>query len=141
MKIILSVGILFLVFADNLADQTITCKVEIIDDQPGCLFSGVTIGQNEVISIKTDPEDVDVSTIGVVKFVGSTIHSVPSEIFTRFPKVKKFLAFDQNIHEIKADTFLSGKNLEEINLGNNYLTFLHADTFKGKNFNSIIFNC
>jgi hypothetical protein len=141
MKIILSVGILFLVFADILADQTITCKLTEEIYQQDCLFSGITIGQNEAVSIKTDPEDADVSTIGVVKFVGSTIHSVPSEIFTRFPKVKKFLAFDQNIHEIKADTFVNGKNLEEINLGNNYLTFLHADTFKGKNFNFIIFNC
>ncbi len=100
----------------------------------GCEFSEVSIGPNEAISIKTDPADADVSTKTYVQFVRSSIHSVPSEVFTKFPNSRKLLVSGQNIQEIKPDSFVNGGKLEEIDLSQNRLTFLHADTFKGKNF-------
>jgi hypothetical protein len=133
MKIILSVGILFLVFANIFADQTITCKVESIQDQSGCHFNDVMVGQNEAIAIATDPADVDVNTITLLVFTSSSIYSLPSEVFTKFPNLKSFWGDDQKIQEIKADAFVDGQNLQRISLRENALTFLHADTFKGKN--------
>jgi hypothetical protein len=133
MKLILLVGIFFWCFANILAEQkTITCKVETIQGQPGCRFSGVKIGPNEAFSIKTDPEDADVNSIIVVEFKSSSIHSIPLKIFVKFPRVERFYASEQNIQEIQPDTFLNADRLEVINLEGNALTFLHPKTFKGE---------
>jgi hypothetical protein len=134
MKIVLLIGTLCLLLGNISSDQTITCKAKTIWVLPGCEFSGVTIAQNEVVSIKTDPEDLDVNSIKLVKFCSSSIHSVPREVFTKFPNMKRFYADGQNIQEITLDTFKDAKKLEMIWLQRNKLTFLHADVFKGKKF-------
>jgi hypothetical protein len=131
MKILLA-GIFYWCFANISAEQVITCKKEIFDGVPGCRFSGVTLGPNENVSIKTDPEDADVNSITWVEFSESSIHSVPPEIFKKFPDLERFDAGGQNIQEIKADTFRDGRNLQRIDLARNALTFLHPDTFEGK---------
>jgi hypothetical protein len=132
MKIILLSGIFCLVFAQNiLAEKTITCKVTIVYGETRCTFSRVTIGQNETVTIRTDPVDLSVNTITEVVFDGSSIYSVPSEIFTKFPNTKQFYASRQLINEVYTNTFHSGKKLELIGLGDNLLTFLDANTFKG----------
>jgi hypothetical protein len=132
MKIILlSVGIFGLLLAQNIsAAKTLTCRVP-SEDSSRCLFFNVTIEKNEIVTIATDPEDADASTIEWVEFFVSSIHSLPREIFTKFPNVKDFLASRQNVHEVNQDTFKDAKNLERINLYKNELTFLHADTFRG----------
>jgi hypothetical protein len=135
MKIIwLSVGIFLWCFAQNiLAQKTITCHMaKNLYGQPICVLSEESIGQNEAVSIVTDPEDVDFSTIVFIQFLDSTIHSVPSEIFKKFPSLKVFRASAQGIQEIRPETFWDGKNLEQIWLNDNRLTFLHKDTFKGE---------
>jgi hypothetical protein len=132
MKIILLVVIFLCCFANISAEKTITCKVETIQGQPGCRFSGVKIRPNEAFSIKTDPEDADVSSIIVVEFKSSSIHSIPLKIFVKFPRVERFYASEQNIQEIQPDTFLNADRLEVINLEGNALTFLHPKTFKGE---------
>jgi hypothetical protein len=86
---------------------------------------------DEAVSIETDPEDVDPSTILWVRFIESSIHSVPKEAFDKFPNAKILWAVQQNIREIHQDTFENAKNLEEISLGYNKLTYLHEDTFRG----------
>jgi Leucine-rich repeat (LRR) protein len=133
MKIILLSGFFFLFFVNIFAEKTITCKLTEEIYQQDCQFSRVTIGPNEAVSVKTDPSYANPITIEKVRIIDSSIHSVPSEIFTKFPNLRKFLASGQNIQEVKADTFANGKKLEEISLDNNALTILHADTFKGKN--------
>jgi hypothetical protein len=131
MKIILlSVGIFCLSLGNVLAEKVITCRVESIWDLSGCVFSNVTIEENEVVSIATDPENVDVNTIEALEFSSSSIYSVPREVFTKFPNLKKFYADGQNIHEITPDTFADAKDLEVIQLQRNQLTFLHVGTFK-----------
>jgi hypothetical protein len=134
MKIIFLIGILSIFLAGNLALQTITCKretLEGIDGHAACQISGVRIGPNENISIKTDPENLDVTTIIRVDFSSSSIHSVPREIFTKFPNLKLFRAPEQGVQEIHPDTFRDARKLEYITLHKNTLTFLHMDTFKG----------
>ncbi len=117
--------------ANILADQkTITCKAKTIWVLPGCEFSGVTVEKNEAVSIATDPENLDVNTIKLVKFSSSSLYSVPREVFTKFPIMKRFYAEGQNIQEIKLDAFWDAKKLEMIWLQRNKLTFLHVDTFK-----------
>ncbi len=76
MKIVILIVVLFLTISNNSAQKTITCKVQQIDGFPGCKFSGLTIGSNEAVSIKTDPESSDVSKIVRVKFDDSSIYSV-----------------------------------------------------------------
>jgi hypothetical protein len=98
------------------------------------MFSGVTLGPNKAVSIKTDPANLDVTSITTVYFLDSSIHSVPSEVFTKFPNLEKFFADRQDIQEVKADTFWGGSNLEVISLWGNALTFLHRETFKGRFF-------
>jgi hypothetical protein len=132
-KILLSVVILCLFLANSLAEQTITCKKP-SNSQTKCEFSGVTIGPNEAVSIKIYPADLDVKTITWVQFLSSSIHSVPREIFTKFPNLKWLSVHQQNIQEIHQDTFRDGKKLEQISLSDNNLRFLHRDTFEGKNF-------
>jgi Leucine-rich repeat (LRR) protein len=132
MKIILLVGIFCLVFVQVLADQkVITCESFKIGDYEGCRFSRVTIGQNETVSIRTNPENLDVNTITLVQFRASSIHSVPSEIFTKFPNLKWFDGFNQNIQEIRPDTFKDAKNLDRIDLRLGQLKVLHPDTVRG----------
>jgi hypothetical protein len=58
MKIILLIGILCLSLVNVSADQTITCELP-PNTPTGCYISSVTIGPNETVSIKTDPEDAD----------------------------------------------------------------------------------
>jgi hypothetical protein len=131
MKIVLLIRILFLSVANILAEKTITCK---INRESTCEFFSVTIGPNEAVSVETDPRNADVSHITFVEFSSSSIYSVPGEIFTKFPNLKTFIAFGQRVQEIKADTFMHGKNLNYVHLSVNNLKFLHADTFKGKKF-------
>jgi hypothetical protein len=128
--ILLSVGIFGLLLANISAEKTLTCRVP--SEEPSrCLFFNVTIEKDEVVLIKTDPEDADASTIEWVEFFVSSIYSLPRELFKKFPNVKDFLASRQNIHEVKQETFKDAKNLESIDLYKNELTFLHQDTFKG----------
>jgi hypothetical protein len=63
MKIVILSGILFLLFVNISTQKTITCKVGLIWSDPSCIFSNVTIGPNETVTIKTDPEDADAETI------------------------------------------------------------------------------
>jgi hypothetical protein len=91
MKIILLVGILFLLFVKNLAAKTITCNVKEIIGFFLYDFEQVTIGPNEAISIATDPADFDPNKITSVSFWRSSIHSVTlgslrqiSECFAEF---------------------------------------------------------
>jgi hypothetical protein len=139
MKIILLVEIFCLFLANGLAKQVIICKSKTIENYPGCEISGVTIGKNEAVSIKTDPEDLDVNRIESVKFVDSSIYSVPTEVFRKFPKLERIYADGQNIQEITPDTFKDGKNLRLITLSQNHLTFLHRETFKSEYFPFRIF--
>jgi hypothetical protein len=133
MKTNFIVGILFLVTASTLAQKTITCKRETLDGHQVCLFSGVTVGQNEAVSINTDPANVDVNQITYVKFVDSSIYSIPREIFTKFPELTWFWADSSNIQEIKSNTFANMKKAERIDLDDNKaITFWPVDLFKGE---------
>jgi Leucine-rich repeat (LRR) protein len=132
MKIILLiVGIFGWLLGNVLADQVITCKAIRIGFLPGCVFSGQTIEKNDVVSVKTDPEEADANSVKAVQITESSIHSIPQEIFTRFPNLELFWSHKQNVQEIKPDTFANAKKLQVISLWENQLTFLHADTFKG----------
>ncbi len=88
MKFILLFGFLFFIFVKIGAQKTITCKAQIIDNQAGCLFFGVTIEKNENVVISTDPVNLDVNIIIVVQFLSSSIDSGPPEIFTKFSNMK-----------------------------------------------------
>jgi hypothetical protein len=140
MKFVLLVEISFLFYANILAQKAITCKVKIISGQPGCRFSSVTIGPNEAVSIESKPSDSDINSITWVKFSASSIFSVPAKVFTIFPNLKEFSAWGQGIQEIKSNTFAEGEKLEEIDLRDNGLIVLHADTFNGEIFNLIFHN-
>jgi hypothetical protein len=129
-KISFLITILTLHCANILAEKTITCEVK--DDVRTCLFSGVTIGADETVStIKTDPEDTDAETITKVKFLGSSIHSIPAELFEKFPNLQWLTANEQEIREIKADTFKNAKKLALVDLDRNFLSTLDVDTFRG----------
>jgi hypothetical protein len=134
MKIVILSGILFLLFVNISAQKTITCKLGEFEGHPACIFSGVTIGPNEAVSIETDPEDLDVNSITAVNFESSSIHSVPSEVFTKFPNLKVFWSFNVKLQEVKPNAFEKGRKLEQVILDGNELTFLHLDTFKGEHF-------
>ncbi len=134
MKIILLVGILFLCCVNISAQKTITCKKGELEGYPACIFSGVTIEKNEAVSIKTDPTNLDVNSITAVVFESSSIHSVPLEVFTKFPNLKLFRAYQVKLQEVQPNAFEKGRKLEQIRLHYNQLTFLHLDTFKGEGF-------
>jgi hypothetical protein len=134
MKIVILSGILFLLFVNILAQKTITCKKGEFEGYPACIFSGVTIGPNKTVTIETDPANLDVNSIIAVVFESSSIHSVPSEVFTKFPNLKVFRAVNVKLQEVLPNAFEKGKKLEQIRLGSNELTFLHLNTFKGEFF-------
>jgi hypothetical protein len=116
--------------------RTITCVARgTSNGNPNCLFQGVTIGKNEAVRIEIDPENTDVSKITWVQFErSSSIHSIPREVFTKFPNVKFFTIYSQGLREVQSNAFANVENLVRINLAQNYLTFLDRDTFKGKIF-------
>ncbi len=134
MKIILSFAILILFLANIFAEKTITCNVQVIEGQQGCRFSGDSIGPNDAVSINIVPADANVNTITVFNFELAPLHSIPSEVFTKFPNVKRLLAYFEGIQEIKPDTFVNAGKLEFIGLNGNKLSVLHADSFKGNFF-------
>jgi hypothetical protein len=134
MKITMISAILFLLFIDISAEKTIICEV-FGAGEPTCDFLKVTVSpKDKQVTIKPDLEDYDAKKITIVRFKRSSIHSIPREVSTKFPNVKWFDATQQNIQEIKADTFWDAKNLEAIDLSRNSLSFLHRDTFKGEYF-------
>ncbi len=133
-KIVILSEILFLFSVNILAQKTITCKKGTFEGHPACLFSGVTIGPNEAVTIKTDPANLDVNSITAISLSSSSIHSIPSEVFTKFPNLIFFRAFNVKLREVKPNTFEKGKKLEQIRLHYNALTFLPLDTFKGEYF-------
>jgi hypothetical protein len=131
-KISFLIAILSLHCANILAEKTITCEVKRVDGRT-CLFSGVTIGANETVStIKTDPGATDAEIITKVEFLGSSIHSIPAELFKKFPNLQWLTANEQGIREIKAGTFKNAKKLEQVDLDRNFLITLDVDTFRGK---------
>jgi hypothetical protein len=131
MKIIfLLLGILSSLCANILAEKTITCKRR-SNNPTACEFYNVTLGKHEAVLIETDPEDLKVRTIESVRFSGSSIYSVPAEIFSKFPNVKKLWLDGQNVQDIEPGTFLNANNLKLIDLENNQLKVLHEDSFKG----------
>ncbi len=132
--LILSIGVLFLLVANIFAEKTITCDVYVHGWMNACEFFGVTIGPNETIKVETNPAIVNIYRVSRIWFSSSSIYSVPSEVFTEFPIAKSFGAPGNKIQEIKPNTFAKAKNLEDITLSKNLLTFLHLDTFKGKNY-------
>jgi hypothetical protein len=135
MKTIIFVAILSSLFVNILAQKTITCRVhETINGKPNCGIQYQKIGPNETVSIETYPENTDANSITYVWILSSTIPSIPSEIFTKFPNLKQFECTGERVQEIKRETFWHGIHLETINVQNNELTFLHKDTFKGENF-------
>ncbi len=153
MKTILLVGI-FLFFREISAQaqieignentvKTIKCKVSIrpffLTDpaEKVCTFEHVEIYENETVSIKIEPENEDVYEIRWADFYGSQIYSIPTEVFEKFPNLKGFLADGQNIQEIKPGSFAKATNLEVLDLANNRLSYLHPDTFKGKQFSLV----
>jgi hypothetical protein len=117
-----------------MADQTITCKVDSFLVNIRCQFYYITVEKNETVSIGTDPEDADPSTITLIKFIESSIHSVPPELFMKFKNVMVFHAVGQKIHEMHPNTFENAKKLKGIHLYDNALNMLHKDTFKGDYF-------
>jgi hypothetical protein len=139
MKIVILSGIFLLLFANISAQKTITCKKETFEGHPACIFRGVTIGPNEAVTIKTNPANLVVNSITAVSFESSSIHSVPSEVFTKFPNLKVFTAWNVKLQEVKPNAFEKGRKLEDIRLNYNELTFLHLDTFKGEHFNFLLF--
>jgi Leucine-rich repeat (LRR) protein len=96
-----------------------------------CIFEGV-IDRNETVSIITDLHEVDVHEIRWVDFSKIQIYAIPPEVFEKFPNLKGIIASGSGIQEIKPGTFAKASNLEEIHLGNNRLSYLHPDIFKGK---------
>ncbi len=132
MKITLSVGILFLCFANISAEKTITCKVEWHPFNPTCEFWNITIGPNEAVVVETDPADADASEIISIQYsIGSSLYSLPREIFTKFPNARELWAAYINIQEIKPDTFRDAKTLAMFDLSSNSIKYLGADIFKG----------
>jgi hypothetical protein len=131
MKIILLIGILCLSLVNVSADQTITCELP-PNTPTGCYISSVTIGPNETVSIKTDPEDADANSITFVQFTRSSLYAVPREVFTKFPNLNRFHVGHQKIQEIPPNTFLNARKLTFLDLGSNALTSLAVETFKGK---------
>jgi hypothetical protein len=114
------------------------CKKGEFEGHPACEFNGVTIGPNEAVTIQTDPTNLDVNSITAVNFPSSSIHSVPSEVFTKFPNLRLFRAYNVKLQEVKQNAFEKGRKLEQIRLLFNELTFLHLDTFKGEFFNFLL---
>jgi hypothetical protein len=134
-KILLSVVILCLSLGNISAQKTITCRLNNpLNELQNCGIRSVTIGPNEAVTIKIDPENVNANEITYVWILFCSIYSLPREIFTKFPNLKQFEAHAQKVQEIQRDTFLNGTNLETINAQKNELTFLHIETFNGKNF-------
>jgi hypothetical protein len=112
--------------------KVITCKLEIFQEgERVCVFNGVTIGQNDTVTIQTTPRNLDTNTIAGIAFTQSSIYSIPMEIFTRFPNIFVVQAYDQDLREIEADTFRNGKNIRMLELGKNKLIHLHVDSFRG----------
>jgi hypothetical protein len=142
MKIILLVSIICLLQINISADQAITCEAgEIVWGQRVCTFHDVTFKPNASVTTATNPEDFGASTIEWVWFSSSSsVHSIPREVFTKFPNLKTFSALDQNIREIEPNIFGEAKNLEEIELDRNELAFLHKATFKGEFFSFFVKN-
>lgn len=109
----------------------ITCEVKILNGDRACIFNDVTIGEDEKVTIDVDPADSDVSSIKTVDFDGSSLHSVPSELFIEFPNLEILWADQQSSKEIKPKTFVNAKKLKTLFLYRNNLTQLDVDIFEG----------
>jgi hypothetical protein len=59
----------------------------------------------QVLEIEIYPEGADPNPFTSVWFMFSSIHSVPSQIFTKFLNLKDFYADGQNVRKIKVETF------------------------------------
>jgi hypothetical protein len=133
MKIIFSVLFLVQLIGVISTQKVITCELQIFHEgERVCVFTGVTIGQNETVTIETNPRDLDASTIEYIAFTQSSIYSIPVEIFRVFSNISGIQAYDQNLREIKPNTFENGQNIKMLELGRNKLIHLHVDSFKGR---------
>jgi hypothetical protein len=131
MKII--IGLLCLYFVNISAEKPIIGEVP-IGNPYICEYYNVKIEANETVAVYSAPSSADVKKVYTVVFLESSIYSVPSEIFTKFPNLEDFRAKGQNIQEIKPNTFKNARNLKLITLSGNELTYLHRDIFQGEFF-------
>jgi hypothetical protein len=132
MKLLLFIGTLILLISQISSQKVITCVIIVpVDDYPGCRFS-VKIAQSESVTIEMYPSNSDAEKIENVQFKSSSVYTIPPEIFTKFPNLKSLVAANQDIQEIRAETFVNAKNLIELDLHVNGISELRPDTFKGE---------
>jgi Leucine-rich repeat (LRR) protein len=96
-----------------------------------CFFTRQSIEKNDEILIEIEPSDVNLEAIIEVHFTDSSIYSLPPKIFSKFKNLKSLSVAGQSVQEVKIGTFKDARNLERLDLPNNFLTHLHDNFFNG----------
>ncbi len=96
-----------------------------------CTFTGQKIEQDEIVKIRVEPAGTDVAKITDVHFTSSSIYYLPAQLFDVFGNLKVFRIYEQNLHEIKPNSFRNATKLEQLQIHYNKLLHLYDNIFQG----------
>jgi hypothetical protein len=109
------------------AEREIVCVV----NGTRCTFAGQKIDQNEIMRIRVEPAGTDLNSITEVDFQTSSIYYLPPQLFDVFVNLKVLHAYNQNVREVRPNTFRNARKLEELILAANGFDHLYANMFQG----------
>lgn len=125
-----TLAILFLAFLAHTASsqRVLWCYVSYDDT---CTFYHEEVMENDQVIVKGNHWNTTDNSITVVFFEQSTIHFLPTDIFSVFKNVQYMYVHKQSVRELRPGTFQDAAKLESLVLSNNKIRVLGEDSFKG----------
>jgi Leucine-rich repeat (LRR) protein len=96
-----------------------------------CTFLHQTLLRDEMAVIESRHVNTNDNQITSVRFTDSTVFSIPSGLFLKFPNLEMLDMNGQNVHRIEPFTFQRASRLTRLDLAGNFIRKIEQDTFSG----------
>jgi Leucine-rich repeat (LRR) protein len=126
LKLILPIILSYICLATS--QKVLVCQVS----GDTCTFTSKTVEKDERIIIVADHQhESNNDQIKKVEFLGSSMYSIPAELFRAFVNLEKLIMTNQNIKEMTPNTFQNAGSLKKLFLGSNEIQRIDEGTFDG----------
>jgi hypothetical protein len=107
----------------------LTCFVS--RDGRSCTFFNQVLKSGDIATIESIHVNTNDNQITRVEFVGSSIFSLPSQLFVKFPNLSDLRMNASNLHRIEPNTFRYARWLHSVNLNDNFIRNIEWNAFNG----------
>ncbi len=117
--------------------RVLTCVVPINKNE--CTFLNQTLLRGETAVIESRHVNTNDNLVVTVTFANSSIFSIPSGLFLKFPNLEWLLMNRQNVHRIEPHTFQRATRLTGLNMQGNLIRNIEPNAFSGASSLSYLF--